>query len=110
MARGMARRRNQRDFTGDDMVGFDQGVQTGLDDRNDGIIHHLCRVDRQLALDRRRRRCCLQRRDLSLPMRPFDPGEQVIRLGEGRHPLAVDQHRVPADMVDMEMGAQHRGD
>ena len=33
--------------------------------------------------------------------------EHVAGLGEGRHPLAAGQRRIPADMVDVQMRAQH---
>ena len=33
--------------------------------------------------------------------------DQIPGLGEGRNPPAVLQHRVPADMIDMQMRADH---
>src|SRR4249920_3368289 len=39
------------------------------------------------------------------PMRKLAVGEYVARLREGRHPPAVLEPRVPADMVDMQMRA-----
>ncbi len=47
---------------------------------------------------------------LVAPMRELDPAHQIAGLRKGRSPFPVNQHRVPADMVDMQMGAQHRVD
>ena len=37
-------------------------------------------------------------------------GENVARIGKRRHPAAVDQARVPADMIGMQMGTHHEID
>src|SRR6266550_3133667 len=40
----------------------------------------------------------------------FDPADQVAGIRKGRDPTAIDQHRVPADVIDVEMRADHRVD
>ena len=41
------------------------------------------------------------------PVLPFFAGEQIARVGESRHPSAVEKPRVPADMISMQMRAKH---
>ena len=41
------------------------------------------------------------------PVLELPPAEEVARLREGRHPAPVHQPRVPADMVHVQMGAEH---
>src|SRR3974377_1911198 len=38
-------------------------------------------------------------------MRVLDAAHQVTRIRKGRDPATIDQHRVPPDMIDVEMGA-----
>jgi len=40
--------------------------------------------------------------ELSLDFR-----EEILRVGEGRHPAAIDQLCVPSDVITMQMGAQY---
>ena len=47
---------------------------------------------------------------LGLPEVVVGARHHVLGVGEGRHPLAVLQPRVPADMVDVQMGAHHEVD
>src|SRR5690348_16761135 len=47
---------------------------------------------------------------LALPMLELDAAHQVPRAWKGRDPALIHQHRVPADVIDMEMRAQHRVD
>src|SRR5262245_13954166 len=47
---------------------------------------------------------------LAFPVGVLALGEQVLGVGERRHPAAVDQLGVPADMVDMQMRAHHEID
>ena len=47
---------------------------------------------------------------LARPMLELDAAHQVTRIGEGRDPASLYQHRVPADVIDMEMGADRRVD
>ncbi len=41
------------------------------------------------------------------PVLIFGFTEHVARIGEGRHPFAANEFGVPADVVDMQMGAEH---
>ena len=47
---------------------------------------------------------------LRAPVLELDAAEQVARSREGRDPLAFDQHGVPADVIDVQVRAQHRVD
>ncbi len=48
-----------------------------------------------------------RRRARRPPMIPFAPRDQIARVGKRRHPAAVLQPRVPADVIDVQMRAQH---
>jgi hypothetical protein len=63
-----------------------------------GVDHGSHRV-----LDRQR----VARLALGVPVLPFLSTHDVPRVREGGHPLAVDQHRVPADVIEVEVGADH---
>src|SRR6516165_1295770 len=95
VTRGMARGRDEMDLVADPVIGLDQIDEAGIPDRrhrvrkNGGDVVPLV---------------------LARPMRVLDPAHQIARIGKGRNPAAVDQHRVPPDMIDMEMGADHRVD
>jgi hypothetical protein len=95
MPRRVADRWHEADLVRHPVVGLDQIGEAG-------IMHRLYRVG-----EYRRHVVALV---LLPPMRELDPPHQVARLRKGRHPFAFDQHRVPADMVDMQMRAQHRVD
>ena len=41
------------------------------------------------------------------PMRQFVTADDTPRIREGRHPAPVDELRVPADMIHVEMGVDH---
>jgi hypothetical protein len=43
-------------------------------------------------------------------MSPFLPREQIAGIGKGRDPGVAFDPRVPADMVEMHMRAQHHVD
>ena len=43
----------------------------------------------------------------ALPVFPFLPRKQIAGVGKRRLPSAIDEPRVPADMVGMQMRAQH---
>src|SRR4051812_11245479 len=64
----------------------------GIHDRLDGVIEYgdVRRLDAMVA-----------------PILIFGLAEQITRIGEGRHPFAAGEFRVPADVVDMQMRAQH---
>ncbi len=69
--------------------GADEVGPAGRDDGQHAVLQH--RV-RRLGV-------------LGLPMGQLALAEDVSRLGEGRHPAAVLQPGVPADMVDVQVGA-----
>ena len=83
--------------------------------QGDGVVQREIVVDQQglpggdhgfaiVAPDIARRLRAARRR--LLPRRVFALVEDVFRLREGRHPAAVHQARVPAAMVDMQVGAE----
>src|SRR5262249_46548148 len=45
-----------------------------------------------------------------LPVPQLAPADQVARVGEGRDPAAVEQARIPADVIDVQVGAEHEVD
>src|SRR3990167_32452 len=90
-------------FYGEQRVGLvvtlDHHGLAGLDDRQHRIVERAV-VHHALAL----------RFALVLPVRVLALGEEIARVGEGRHPAAVDELGVPADMIDMQMRAHHEVD
>ena len=42
-----------------------------------------------------------------VPVAPFLLRDQIARVRKRRHPASIDEHRVPADVIDMQMRAQH---
>ena len=80
------------------VVAVDHHRLAGLDDRQHRIVERA--AVGLLAL----------RLVLALPVRVLAPGEQVLRVGEGRHPAAVLELGVPADVIDMQMRAHHEVD
>jgi hypothetical protein len=44
--------------------------------------------------------------DASLPIGKFPASDEVAGVEEGRPPCAIDVHRVPTDVVDVQMGAE----
>ena len=48
-------------------------------------------------------------RDLR-PVIPLPAAQQVARVGESRHPAPIFQHRVPSDMIDVQMRADYAVD
>ncbi len=94
MAGRVPRRRRQSDEIVERVVVVDQQPLPGL--------HHRLAVE---APDVAGRIFFLLRR--LLPGGVFALVEDVFRLREGRHPAAVHQPRVPAAMVDVQMGAEH---
>jgi hypothetical protein len=91
----MAQGRDEADFVADPVIGLDEMDQAGIPDRGYRICEDSGHV---LALI------------LARPMRVFDSAHQVAGIRKGRDPPAVDQHRVPADVIDVEMRADHRVD
>ena len=45
-----------------------------------------------------------------LPVLIFIVCEQITRVGKCRHPAAIDETRIPADMIDMKMRTHHEVD
>src|SRR6516164_6853992 len=43
----------------------------------------------------------------ALPVFPFLPCKKIVSIGKRRHPSTIDEPRVPADMIGVEMRAQH---
>jgi hypothetical protein len=91
----VARARREPDLRTDPMVPLDEVGQAAIEDRPDAVGK-----DGQHVRSFR----------LRAPVLVLDPPEQVARAGEGRDPPAVDQHGVPADVIDVQVRAQHRID
>jgi hypothetical protein len=85
-------RRDQRDFIGQTMVARDQLGFPGVRDGLYGIVEYGDLVGLIAIIP---------------PILVLGLAEHIARIGEGRRPLAVDQPRVPADMIDMQMRTQH---
>ena len=94
MAGRMSRRGLEEQAVFDRVVAVDEIRQAGAHDRQHAVL--------ETAFGRAG---ADMRHLVRFPMRVFLPVEQVARVGEGRHPASVLQPRVPADMVDMQMGA-----
>src|SRR6266481_7032941 len=95
MTGGMARGRDEADFVADPVIGLDEIDKAGIPDRGHRISEDRSHVLTLVLLG---------------PMRIFYSADQVARVRKGRDPPAVDQHRVPADVIDVEMRADHRVD
>src|SRR5215472_14263838 len=91
----MARGRDETDLVADPVIGLDEIDEAGIPDRYYRVHEDRGHV-RALELVR--------------PMRVLGTAHQITRLWKGRDPTAVDQHCVPPDMIDVEMGADHRVD
>jgi len=48
--------------------------------------------------------------DASLPIGEFPASHKVADVRKGRPPCAIDVHRVPADVIDVQMGAEDEVD
>lgn len=81
----------QRDFVGDAVIGFDEVDQAGLDQRLDRRFDHVHMVIGPGVLD-------------------LGTSEQVPRIWERWRRRTVDGAQVPSDMVEVQVGAQHRVD
>ena len=95
MARRVARARHEADLGADAMVPLDEVGEAKLEDRPYAVGEHRQHVGTL--------RLCA-------PVLVLDPTEQIARVREGRDPLAIGQHGVPADVVDVQVRAQHRID
>src|SRR4051812_39172151 len=87
---GMAQSWDQAYLVADPVTGLDEIDEPGLPDRRHRVGEHRRHV---LALM------------LAGPMFEFNAAHQVTRVREGWHPAALDQHRVPADVIDVEVRA-----
>src|SRR5436190_6277157 len=85
------RSRLEKNFGSYSEIGLHQLSQPGIDNGLDRIL-----LDGAVLLAHR------LRPELELGAR-----EKVARLGKGRRPAAVLEHRVPADMVDVQVRAKH---
>ena len=92
MARGMTRCRDQAHLGRDPVVTVDEAVQAGGDDGLDAL-GEACVV--LLVAE---------------PVLVFGGVEQVLRVRERGHPRTVVEHRVPPDVVHVQVGADHRVD
>src|SRR5229473_1736143 len=90
MARSMAGSRFETDFARQPQIGIDQVGETRVDHGTNRVFDRLHIVRAVVKLR---------------PMVPFALPHYVTRLGKGRHPVAVHEHGVPADVIEMEMGA-----
>ena len=81
------------------MVALDHYRLAGFDDRQHRIVERAV-IDLAFALGG----------PFRFPVRVFALGEEVLRVGEGRHPAAVLEFGVPAHVIDMQMGAHHEVD
>ena len=87
----MSWRRLKPHFIRNPVIGLNQGVQTGLQDRLNGLLKHspdpiLLRL---------------------APMFPLSPSKQIARMGKGGHLLPGDQHGVPTYMVHVKVSAEN---
>ena len=92
MPRTMARRRDQGDFIAEPGIAGDEFGHAGVRDR----LHRVVENSQLVGLVA-----------VVAPVLVLDLAEDVARMGEGRDPPVVHESRVPADMVDMQMRAQH---
>ena len=79
------------------VVALDHDGLAGLDDRQHRIVERAV-VDALLGLA------------LVLPVRVLALGEEIARVGKGRHPAAILELGVPAHVIDMQVRAHHEVD
>src|SRR5579863_3538130 len=97
MAGGVARRCDERDLIGEAKIRIDELLEARGQYRIDRILQMIhVMVAAGVAQ--------------VLPVLPFAPPEEVSRLGKGGHPSTVDEPRIPAHVIEMQMRAQHIGD
>ena len=89
--RRVTRRGLQPDLVADPMVHLDQRREPGVQHRRDAVVHDPRGV--LVALAR--------------PVLPLAPREQVTRARKRRNPASVVEPRVPPDVVDVQMRADH---
>ncbi len=93
MVDGVARRRNEPDLLVEGKIAFHNLLAFGGDDRQHRVGDP--RHARGIVL-------------LALrPVRKLAVGHDIFRLGKGRHPAAVVEAGIPADMIAVQMRAHH---
>src|SRR3981081_2713940 len=92
MARTVAGRRDQGDFLARLATAGDEFGLAGIDDRLHRVVEyrHLVGFVAVVA-----------------PVLVFGFAEYVARMGESRDPFAANEFGIPADMIDMQMRAEH---
>ena len=95
MPGAVAGRRDQGDFVAQPMVARHQIGLAGIRDRLHGIAEYGLFVGPVAMV---------------APVLELGLAEHIAGIGKGRHPLAADEFGVPADMIDMQVGAEHRVD
>ena len=98
MARRVAMRGHEIHFLAEAVRGFDELRQAGVEDRLHGIGEH--QLLDPVPTERRRHAFA------PLPEVIFRPVEEIAGVREGRPPLAIDQHGVPPDVIDMQVRAE----
>ena len=78
------------------VIGLDQIDQSGLEDWSYRIPYNIFAAGLRSVF--------------RTPMLPFGLTYQIAGVIEGWHPFSVNPHSVPADMVHMQMGAEHEID
>src|SRR5262245_9521674 len=89
MARRMAEGRTETAFIADPVISLDEIDEPGVPNRHHRIREHGPHVFAFVPIG---------------PMGELDAAHKVACVREGRDPATLDQHRVPTDVVDMEMG------
>src|SRR5690242_18573914 len=89
------------------------GRMTGCRDQAELVANQMVspdKVDEPSGGDRPYRvveDCRARRALICTPIIKFHPAHQVTRAGKRRHPASIDQHRVPADVIDMQMSTKN---
>ena len=96
MSGRMPQRGLEGHFWADDMIKRDEVDEAGLEDGPHAVV--------------KRRSLRVRIAFRGLPVLKLAPCDQVAGVGKGGDPAAVDLHRVPPHMIDMQMGAEHRVD
>lgn len=98
----MTWRREEHDLVGQSMIDLDEFVQARIDDREDLVDHHSVLLGK---CDNHLRHVAATVRFLA-PVLPFDPPKQVARIAERRDPFASVPPGVPADVIQVQVGAE----
>ena len=79
------------DFVGEFVVGLNESVEVGIEDGLDGLFENRSGIFVFEIAE----------------VIPLGAAEEILGVLEGRDPFAVGEHRVPADMIGVEMGAEN---